>query len=250
MSQQRALDRIRKCLALAESSEPAEAAAALRQAKALMEKFDISECEASLSDICEKSCRSTGKTSIPSWEAILAKSVAEALGCRAIHQAGAWAGSTFIRPILGHQRSYYRSSRTNGSIVFIGAGPRPEIAIYAFESLRRQLKKARAAFGKSTRSPKRLDAYAIGWCSAVARKAEALVAPLEEMKRVDEAIAMRHGELDTTKQRDKCDLKKNSLARMDAVRGMIHGDEVQLNSAVGVDQPNQLGISMSKCANE
>ncbi|PIA66345.1 hypothetical protein CDR19_15110, partial [Ectopseudomonas toyotomiensis] len=39
MDRKKALDKVKKCLALANSSNPNEAAAAMRQARAMMEKY-------------------------------------------------------------------------------------------------------------------------------------------------------------------------------------------------------------------
>lgn len=71
MDRESALKRIRKCLALAESDEPHEAAAALRHARALMDKFHVTESEAALSDITESSCLSSGKRAAPACAASL-----------------------------------------------------------------------------------------------------------------------------------------------------------------------------------
>lgn len=237
----KALERIRKCLALAGSSEPHEAAAALRQAKALMEKYGISDLEASLSDIGELECKSSGKSTIPMWEATLAKAVGEALGCRVMHRAGRCAGQSYVRPYLSAQRHYYRPYYENGRLFFIGAGPRPEIARYAFETLRRQLRKARKEYLRRVgRNPKRVDAFVLGWVVAVQQKVEALAAPLTELERVDAAIAARHGKTEETAKlgKDRSGLLDGDKdAVRDATRGMAAGRDIDLHSGIGLDRP-------------
>ncbi len=240
----KALNRIRKCLALAGSSEPNEAAAALRQAKALMEKYGISDLEASLADISELECKSSGKAAIPMWEAALAKAVGEALGCRVMHRSGRYAGQSYVRPFLSAQRNYYRAYRENGRLFFIGAGPRPEIARYAFEALRRQLRKARKEYQRRVgTNPKRVDAFVLGWVLAVQHKVEPLAAPLDELKRVDAAIAARHGnpgkEAKLGKDRSGL-LDGDPDAARDAARGMAAGRDVDLHAGVGIQKTAML----------
>lgn len=114
MTRNDALKRIRKRLALATSNEPNEAAAALRQAQALMDKFDTTDAEASLSDITEASCRSSGKKTIPLWEAALAKAVGESFGCRVLHSGGDPLKRSYVRPIMSAQPDYYLTIYGNG----------------------------------------------------------------------------------------------------------------------------------------
>ncbi len=168
MDRESALKRIRKCLALADSEEPHEAAAALRQARALMEKFDVTESEAELSDITESSCLSSGKRAAPVWEAVLARVVGETFGCRVLHSSGRPRERSYVRPFLSSQSDYYRTTYGNGSLHFVGVQPTAEIARYAFEALRRQLRRARASYrAKLGGSGPRLDAFVIGWVMAV-----------------------------------------------------------------------------------
>jgi hypothetical protein len=238
------LDRIRKCLALAGSNEPHEAAAALRQAKALMEKYGISDLEASLADIGELECKSSGKTAVPVWEAALAKSVGEALGCRVMHRTGSVAGQSYVRPSLSAQWYYSRTYRKNGRLFFIGADPRPEIARYAFEILRRQLRKARGEYRHRVGgNAKRVEAFVLGWVFAVQDKVKALAAPLSELERVDAAIAARHGKADKEAElgKDRSGLLGGDPdAVRHAARGMEAGREVDLHSGVGLDRPAML----------
>ena len=51
MTRAQALRRIRACLRLSASSEPHEAAAALRQAQALMREYGVTASEADLADV-------------------------------------------------------------------------------------------------------------------------------------------------------------------------------------------------------
>lgn len=152
------LARIRKCLALARSSEPHEAAAALRQAQKLMELHGISHDDARLSDVRENptDCGRKNRTP-PAWLTMIANSVAQCFGVTLYYQ----------------QRGYLFSAQ----IVFVGIGPAPEVAGYAFDVLRRQCERARRDYYRDLRGTRagrvrRADAYAIGWVRAVHSKIE------------------------------------------------------------------------------
>ena len=237
----KALDRIRKCLALAGSSDHHEAAATIQRTKALMEKYAISDLDASLADIGELECRSGGKTTVPMWEAALAKSVGEALGCRMMFRLG---GQSYVCPSLSTRRDYYRTCRENVRLFFIGAAPHPEIARSAFWTLRRQLHKARRKYKRRVdRNPRRVEAFVLGWVFAVCHKVEVLAAPLAELERVDAAIAARYGKSDKEAEVGKnCSSLLNSdpdVARH-ADRGMMAGRKVDLHSDVGLNRPAML----------
>ena len=57
--------KIAKCLALAGSSNPAEAEAAKRQADALMKKYNLTGSDALASQVSEKICKAGGKFTPP-----------------------------------------------------------------------------------------------------------------------------------------------------------------------------------------
>ena len=243
MTRNDALKRIRKCLALATSNEPHEAAAALRQAQALMEKFDITDAEASLSDITEASCRSSGKKTVPLWEAALAKAVGESFGCRVLHSSGKPLRRSYVRPFMTAQPDYYRTVYGNGSLYFVGVQTRAEIARYAFEALRRQLRKARAAYrSQANCSGPRLEAFVIGWVMAVQEKIDALAKPTDHLSRADDAIKSRYGTpKDARRGRDRSGLSDGNREHMrDAQMGALQGREAELNTAVGFAQKQAL----------
>ncbi len=232
MDKQKAINKIKKCLALASSSEPNEAAAALRQARALMEKFGVSEEEATLSEITEHGIRASGKTSVPEWEANLADTVARSMSCKALFQHGRVTGETHIRRTFD-RRGHWRSSRENGQMIFLGAGARPEIAAYAFDALRRQLKSARSVFSKTTSNKKGIEAYSLGWVIAIAQKVAELAPSDEEIKRIDRAIELRHGEIGTVKERSEIPKEERSKHRLDMSRGFYDGKDASLHRGVG-----------------
>ena len=67
MEHEKIIDKIKKCLALSNSDNPHEAAAALRQAQKLMEMHNLTELDISLSDVqeCSAKAPSEGKIDSP-----------------------------------------------------------------------------------------------------------------------------------------------------------------------------------------
>lgn len=160
MDRDSTIRKIKKCLALSKSSEPHEAAAALRQAQQLMAQLDVTEREVQLSEVHESRVKG-GSTKPQLWEATLINLVARAFGC-------------FV--LLSHSptRSALGDWRTVTYVVFIGVVPANETAGYAFEVLRRQCVRARADHvarqprncKQSTKSA-RGDAFAMAWVNGV-----------------------------------------------------------------------------------
>jgi hypothetical protein len=228
MDRDKILRRIQKCLNLAASSEPHEAAAALRQAKALMDKYGIHEAEAAFADIGEAGAKSSGKTAIPAWEANLATAVGESLGCRVLFERGA-----------ALYRVRQRVVREAVQVVFVGAVASPDVARYAFEVLRRKLRVARADFRKRSihRDAARLDAFSYGWVLAVRNKVRDLKPADGVIERVNRALAERNGALKVAAQRDASGLSKGNTAHIRAAaHGLVAGSEVEIHNGVGIDR--------------
>lgn len=84
MNHNKALEKIKKLLRLAASDNPHEAAAAMRQARALMEKYRLEESDVHLSDVYECAARSGSKITPPQWEANLVGAVSQAYACKVL----------------------------------------------------------------------------------------------------------------------------------------------------------------------
>ena len=122
-AENKVLKKIKKCLALAKSCNPNEAAAAMRQAKKLMEMHSVTETELELSRVTEFVAEAPNK-STPAWTSSLIASIAKAFECKAV------------------------LSRTRGrtEIKFIGFDHGPEVAAFTLDILVRALVKARKNF--------------------------------------------------------------------------------------------------------
>ena len=139
------LERVRKLLALGQSSNPHEAAAAMGHAQKLMREHGISDADLRLADF-ERSAagRPVGKRPAH-YIAVLAFLVADTFGCRMM---------------LSSDRR----------MSFYGVAARVDLSIYAFVVLQRQLATARRAY-LATQSKRlkrstlvaRADNFAAGW---------------------------------------------------------------------------------------
>jgi Protein of unknown function (DUF2786) len=158
--EERILNKIKKCLALSTSSEPHEAASALRQAQKLMELHGVSVEAIKMSDISEQQIKSRVSVSKPkTWENNLLKVVGEAFGCDLY-----WDRS----------HSYVGGKDVFGSYVYVGIKQQVELAAYTAEVMQRKLMKAKAVYVASlssyhTRQEKvqKADGFCLGWVASV-----------------------------------------------------------------------------------
>lgn len=152
------LEKIKKCLALSQSSEAHEAAAAMRQAQKLMEHHGISERDLALDDVGTFQARAGAGKTPPVHVASLATMVARAFGAELVYSAR------------------YRRGRWMGVVEFYGVNGSADVAGYAFDVLGRRLRSDRSAYLaslnkrlKRATKVRRGDLYAQAWVEAVAR---------------------------------------------------------------------------------
>ncbi len=224
----RILDKIRKCLALAASSNEHEAAAAMRQAQKLMELHGVSHAEILASGATESGAHAGASTKPSKWENYLAATVASAFACEVIFQMG----------------------RGSGKWKFIGVGPRPEVAQYAFAVLFRQLRRSRAAFIakncrrlKTANKTRRADLFCLAWVDAVSDKARAMAIPDEEAEVIDAYMVKHYPNLASFKPIDRNAKRKLDDKDWDALwDGKAAGQHAHLNHGVaGSDGPTLIG---------
>lgn len=161
MDQDRIIDKIKKCLALSQSSNAGEAANALRQAQKLMEMHGITEAKLGQSEIGEAKVKSAASVSrVKDWELRLFNIVAKAFGCRLM----------FTR-----SNSYYED--VFASYKLLGLKSQVELAQYTTIVLQRRLMKARAEFVAGLTSPymsrgrktTEADGFCHGWVQAIGK---------------------------------------------------------------------------------
>jgi hypothetical protein len=222
MNKKEAIDKIKKCLALSTSSNEHEAEIALRQARALMEKYGIEEADMLASGAGESFAKSGAKTKPSHWESVLAGRIARTFGCSQIFAEG------------------YDFGRWK----FIGCGPAPEIASYAFQVLQRQCKRARSHHIKTNLkrcSPastvRRADLFCEGWVYAVSHKIEALVPSEQQVKMIDAYIGMHYPNLHTFNPTNRnAGRNLREYEQRDFSHGIHAGKDAELNRGVNGEQ--------------
>lgn len=178
----RILAKIKKCLALAGSPNPNEAAVAMRQARALMEKHGVEASQVTMAEIGEATAdiRTMARDKPARWEVSLAAMVGKAFGCQLL----------VGRDVLPKQ---YRAVMNSGRFVFIGLKAQAEIAAYTVSVLSRKCKAARAAFIAErvpglprARKTRVGDAFAEGWVGQIAQLVTEFANPPEVEKAISE----------------------------------------------------------------
>jgi hypothetical protein len=165
---ERAIRKIKHCLALSKSANENEAATALRQAQALMREYRLTEMDVKLSDVGEVESKFSRTERLPAWERNLSAAVAQVFGCTSLRSR---------RWCKVKDRIIERAS-------FVGVTPAQHIALYAFEALLTKLKLARKEYAAGVRSGQHRSSYsaetaadhfAIAWVGEVYGKLQALI---------------------------------------------------------------------------
>lgn len=219
-NRERVLEKIRKCLSLAESANEHEAAVAMRQAKKLMEANGLSASNFEVYELADKKAY-TGFSRAPKWAVDLAGTVALAFSC-----------SLYIRH--------------GGIFIFVGAGASPEVAEYSYLVLYRQLDRARKKYAKSldgswysTARKRQLGrAFCEGWTEGVLATVWTFANAVPEQQK-----NMHNGYMEALSRQKigKASKRKSAIDAhtVDAAQeGRNQGEKIQLHQGVAAgDQP-------------
>ena len=218
---ERILRRIRACLRLAGSPEPHEAAAAMRQAQALMRHYGLTREEAELSS----ADTATGSRALQprTWVATL------------IHVV---AGAFAVHPI------YLPVRRGGVRVEFIGRDDAATVAVYAYAVLRRQLVRDRRAklremrrLKRSTRI-RRAEVYCQGWVSEVAERVHDMARGLPSEEEVGRYLRARGRSTEMVETHSRR-MHKRDLAAL--VAGMADGAGAVLHHGVSGAEAARIG---------
>lgn len=244
---ERILRRLKKILALTQSSTPGEAAAALHQAQKIMEAHNLTEQDVVWQSIKESRVPLSG-ADLPKWESALVSVVVRALGVQAMVERQA--------PKRGAGR------RDRAKVVFVSDQGREELAAYAFQTLRRQLVRdldaamrklmleanvCQALIDEKKRMPippAWREQYALGWCSTLSQKVGGLVNAADTPSHVSAYLE------DATKgvaaqQKSAAQPKDESTRRVGGVfafMGVKDGRNAQLHRAVNTEDDIPLSL--------
>ncbi|MEV8215806.1 DUF2786 domain-containing protein [Leifsonia sp. NPDC077715] len=166
------LRKIKRCMDLSKSSNEHEAALAIKQMQALMQKHGFNEKHVLATGVVENKHELDVRKNPAQWVLNLHSSIAQALDCASIvrHWDKDW----------------------NIQLIFIGVEPAPEIASYAFEVLYKKIKQNRSDYiqdklwrYKRSNKTKLADAYCTGWVQNVYAKIKNLNPNLEIEERIN-----------------------------------------------------------------
>lgn len=231
MDKETVISKIKKCLALAKSDNPNEAATALRQAQALMRQYGVNDLDLSLADVGECAVKSRN-AAIVNWESRLCGIVAAAFGCERIFQS---------KRVLAKNLTIKKIN----NYVFIGMGAAPEIAQYAFDVLVRQCVKARkahiATLSKNCKPLTRTargDLFAAGWVSGVQALVQRFASNEQDNSLVVQYMEQKYPDLFEAKAKDRT-AGKNITPR-DYHAGREEGKNAKLDRGVGAKEQQYL----------
>lgn len=224
MNRDQALSKIKKCLALAKSSNPHEAAAAMRQAQKLMAEHNVTETDVCLADVAEAAAPARLNALTP-WESTLSSMIAEAFGCEHLSHTS----HHLTRSLdLVRKREY----------IFVGVGAAPQIASYAYDVLSRQCARDRLAhIRKQPKNCKpitktaRGDEFALGWVYGVRRLVESFAGTERDQQLIAQYMAERYPDLKSATVKDRA--KGRNVSHNDMAQGHAAGKQAQLNRGVG-----------------
>ena len=224
MDKKKVLDKIKKCLALSKSANEYEAAQALRQAQALMEKYEVNAVDIALSEVSEQKVDRKMAFKLANWQWRVANMIADVFGCQ----------------------SYQRGK----TMMFYGIGNRAEISAYAFDVVYRQISADRRKFLKNCRARKQAhrtylaDQFCNGWIMGAWKTVKKFEMSDEEKAVMDRYAKKEHSDIVEAKTRDaKSSILQGSTMEYEALaQGMESGKQVQLHHAMnGTDGVKQIG---------
>ena len=231
MEHEKIIEKIKKCLALSNSDNPHEAAAALRQAQKLMQMHGLSELDVQLSDVQEIRAKASN-AGVVAWESLLANLISSAFGCRHF--------TTYERRWLSGSRM-----RTHRYYVFVGVNPAAEIAQYSFEILSEQCAKARRRYMnaqpkqcKTETKTARGDVFARGYINGVANLVQSFASNDKAKQLIEHYMDSKYPDMETAKMRDR--VKGRNITDNDYFNGRIEARNAQLHHGVGGKKPQGL----------
>lgn len=230
----RIVEKLKKLFALGNSANPHEAANAMKKAQLLMKAHNLNAADVSLAAITssESGKAPSSAQKIPRYVSHLGQTITRATGCRFI----------------------WRMRSGKRTLVFYGAGERPQIASYLFDVLSRQISAARRGYisllsvqlSRSTKTA-RADAYCEAWASGVYHSISEFIVPDEEKTLVAAWFAnyeaQRGAPLTTAETRAG---KKASGTERAALAGYRAGQQVKVHQPVNGQPgstPELLGVT-------
>ncbi|CAM3173262.1 DUF2786 domain-containing protein [Pseudomonas fluorescens] len=245
----RAIRKIKHCLALAQSANENEAATALRQAQALMREYRLTEIDVKLSDVGEVESSLFRAKRRPAWDQQLSIAVADAFNCTTLRRR-TWCSA---------------KDQIIECATFVGVSPAQNIALYAYEALHTKLTQARKEYCSGVRSGVHRsqysaetagDHFALAWVWEVQSKLKALVPqgeddPLGSPATGQDLVAIQAqdkaliSEYLATQEIGKS--RKGKAVELDLnaqIAGMLAGSKVDLHAGIARGGEDTIALSV------
>lgn len=232
MNKEKYLAKIKKLLALGKSTNSHEAALALARARKLMAEYHISEIDVGISDISEASSQGapSDAQSMPAYMVGLIQVIQKAFG---VQSYGSW--------------RYTPRGIPKRIVAFYGPEERPQIAVYAWTVLSRQLVRARAEYlsgvRRSIKSETRIaraDKFCEGWVAGVYEVVQRFVVTESEQTLMQAFINKYNSEMKVTTPRAAKQTRGGQGTA--GVEGYFAGKKATLNHAVNGSGQSPLQI--------
>lgn len=220
MTRDQARDKVKKLLRLGKSSNMHEAAAAMRQAQALMRQHAIDEQElheAQPDDPVEVATPARRGAKPPIYAVLLSDTVCTAFG---------------VSMLLSGMKSW--------RVLFFGPAWRAQLAEYAFAVLLRQLEKDRRMHLNRVRVAKnraaRGDVFGTGWVRGVGSVLSAWEVTADEREKTNALIVKRYPRSKVETYGPRQSAASKSAMYNDHAMGRERGSKARLDRGVGVSQ--------------
>lgn len=229
--------KIKKCLALSASPNPTEAATAMRQANALMQKYGVTQAAIAQSEIgeAETPSRTLSRDKPAQWEARLVGVIGKAFGCQLM--------------MVGQRQK--RGYANEGRYVFVGLKHQAEVAAYTAEVLIRKCKATRAKWleenfgglgrgipGAKARMTRMGDAFAEGWVVQIHERVHAFANPEGIDAAISAHVCSRTSSDDSFETRGLKKIGNNE--KLAAYAGMLAAKDEHLYRPCSRDEESRL----------
>lgn len=234
MNRDQALRRIKKCLALAASSNANEAAVAMSQAQRLMQEHSVSMTEMELLEVSQASSKANNVQACI-WEVTLCNMINQIFGTQSISQIYMQLATA------SHAWTHQKKRR----VIFIGLAASAELAGYCHDVLLRQIVKGRKAYmaklSKNCKPSTRIargDEYAFGFVFSLRDKIAALKPSERDLSLMKAYTEQHFPDLKMVDPKDRT--KGQNVKSDDWMVGRIEGRSANLNAGVGGGQKQEL----------
>jgi len=231
---ERIMEKIRKCFALGKSSEPHEAAAAIRQAQKLMEAYNISQDEIMGMEVRDERVVTPEppKRKMPLYLSSIVMICCRAFGCEAVFE---W--------------HITEEGRRKQAVRYFGKNNAPVMAGYAHEVMWRAMMRCWKLYVKNNPydiNPNDRGSFWIGWLQGVEQKIIDFAMTDEEKDAIKSKMDQSFGKL------SKADITKpKSISGRAARAGLSASEDFDIHRPVGGSAESQnsqklLGKSSAK----